>query len=122
MRICYANAYRQVCIHQLCDVVMIGRGLLCQRVKRVSLRDVLTFVASNLDINGCVLSYFEGTANLHIIQAVYSQLYIVAKCHLFSVVTWKDKIDKKRKKTGILKSGPLLQSLALTLIKHTWVW
>ncbi len=26
---------------------------------------VLTFVASGLDINGCVLSYFEGTANLH---------------------------------------------------------
>ncbi len=25
----------------------------------------LTFVASGLDINGCVLSYFEGTANLH---------------------------------------------------------
>ncbi len=25
---------------------------------------VLTFVASGLDINGCVLSYFEGTANL----------------------------------------------------------
>ncbi len=30
-----------------------------------SLRGVLTFVASGLDINGCVLSYFEGTANLH---------------------------------------------------------
>ncbi len=28
------------------------------------LRGVLTFVASGLDINGCVLSYFEGTANL----------------------------------------------------------
>ncbi len=28
-----------------------------------SLRGVLTFVASGLDINGCVLSYFEGTAN-----------------------------------------------------------
>ncbi len=27
-----------------------------------SLRGVLTFVASSLDINGCVLSYFEGTA------------------------------------------------------------
>ncbi len=31
----------------------------------LSLRGVLTFVASGLDINGCVLSYFEGTANLH---------------------------------------------------------
>ncbi len=30
-----------------------------------SLRGVLTFVASGLDINGCVLSYFEATANLH---------------------------------------------------------
>ncbi len=29
------------------------------------LRGVLIFVASGLDINGCVLSYFEGTANLH---------------------------------------------------------
>ncbi len=29
------------------------------------LRGVLTFVASGLDINGYVLSYFEGTANLH---------------------------------------------------------
>ncbi len=28
-------------------------------------RGVLTFVVSGLDINGCVLSYFEGTANLH---------------------------------------------------------
>ncbi len=25
---------------------------------------VLTFVASGLDINGCVLSYFEGTVNV----------------------------------------------------------
>ena len=31
----------------------------------ISLRGVLTFVDSGLDINGCVLSYFEGTANLH---------------------------------------------------------
>ncbi len=30
-----------------------------------SLRGVLTFVVSGLDINGCVLSYFEGTANVH---------------------------------------------------------
>ncbi len=28
-----------------------------------SFRGVLTFVASRLDINGCVLSYFEGTTN-----------------------------------------------------------
>ncbi len=32
---------------------------------KFSLRGVLTFVASGLDIYGCVWSYFEGTANLH---------------------------------------------------------
>ena len=31
----------------------------------LSLRGVLSFVASSLDINGCVLHYFEGTAHLH---------------------------------------------------------
>ena len=30
-----------------------------------SLRSVLTFVVSSSDINGCVLSYFEGTVNLY---------------------------------------------------------
>ncbi len=30
-----------------------------------SLRGVITFVASGLDINGCVLSYIEGAAHLH---------------------------------------------------------
>ncbi len=30
-----------------------------------TLRVVLTFVASGLDIIDCVLSYFEGTSNLH---------------------------------------------------------
>ncbi len=29
------------------------------------LRGVLTLLASGLDINGCVFSYFKGTANLH---------------------------------------------------------
>ncbi len=33
-------------------------------ILKISLRGVLMFVASGLDINGCVLSYFEGTANL----------------------------------------------------------
>ncbi len=48
---------------------------------------VLTFVASGLDINGSVLSYFEGQQIYTVIQAVHSLLYIVAKCHFFSVVT-----------------------------------
>ncbi len=52
-----------------------------------SLRGVLTFVASGLEFNGCVLSYFEGTANSHFYTAVHSLLYSVAKCHFFSVIT-----------------------------------
>ncbi len=52
------------------------------------LRDVLTFVASSLDINGCVWSYFEGTANLHCFTSC-TLLYTVAKYHFFHVVTWK---------------------------------
>ncbi len=32
---------------------------------KFSLRGSLTVVANGLDINGCVWSYFEGTANLH---------------------------------------------------------
>ncbi len=35
-----------------------------------------------------MLSYFEHIYT--VIQAVHSLLYIVAKCHFFSVVTWKD--------------------------------
>ncbi len=47
-----------------------------------SLRGVLTFVASSLDINGCVLSYFEGLQIYTVLQAVlHSLLYIVAKCN-----------------------------------------
>ncbi len=49
------------------------------------LRGELTFVASGLDINGCVLSYFEGRQIYTVIQVVHSLLYIVAKCHFFSV-------------------------------------
>ncbi len=51
------------------------------------LRGVLTFVASGLDINGCELSYFEGTVNLHCYTTVHSLLYIVASLNFFSVVT-----------------------------------
>ncbi len=48
-----------------------------------SLRGVLTFVARGLDINRCLLSYFEGTAKV----VLHSLLYIVEKCNFFSVVT-----------------------------------
>ncbi len=39
-----------------------------------SLRGVLTFVASDLDINSCLLSYCEGTANLHKLYTHYFTL------------------------------------------------
>ncbi len=55
-----------------------------------SLRGVLIFVASGLDINGCVLSYLRGQKIYTVIQAVHSLLYIVAKCHFFNIVTLKD--------------------------------
>ncbi len=42
-----------------------------------SLRGVLNFVASGLDINGCVLSYFEETANLH---CYYIYIYAFSRC------------------------------------------
>ncbi len=42
-----------------------GRGTNLGPIWTFSLRAVLTFVASCLDINGCVLSYFEGTANVN---------------------------------------------------------
>ncbi len=51
-----------------------------------SLRGVFTFVASDLDINGCVLSYFEGTANLHCCTScTLTTLHYIAKCNFFSV-------------------------------------
>ncbi len=52
------------CIKKLCNLGLI-HPCPCLEPALFSLRDVLTFVASGLDINGCVLSYFEGTANVH---------------------------------------------------------
>ncbi len=51
-----------------------------------SLMGVLTFVASGLDINDYVLSYFEGTANLHCYTSCTLTNYIAEKCNFFSVV------------------------------------
>ncbi len=53
-------------------------------------------MASGLDINGCVLSYFECTANLLI--------YIVAKFNFFSVVTRKYIINIYKNLRGVLTS------------------
>ena len=49
-------------------------------------RAVLAFVASSLDVNGCVLSYFDGTANLQCQYKLYTD-YFVAKYNFFSVVS-----------------------------------
>ncbi len=45
------------------------------------------FVASGLDMNGCVLSYFEGTANLHCYTSCTITPAKSCSSHFFSVVT-----------------------------------
>ncbi len=56
-----------------------------------SLRGVLTFVASSLDIIGCVLSYFEGPANWHCYTSCTLTIFFVAKSNFFSF----DNVDKQ---------------------------
>ncbi len=98
-------------IHQLRDVIMqewkrtpvvTCEALVNSMSKSVKVvlenNGVLTLVASGLDVNGCVLSYFEQMYT--VIQAVHSLLYIVEKCHFFSVVTWKDVIKYLQKCEG----------------------
>ncbi len=51
-----------------------------------------------------MLSYFEGQYIYSVIQAVHSILYIVDKCHFFSVVTWKGIIKYLQKCEGLLTS------------------
>ncbi len=53
-------------IRQCCKIMVATRNTdTLDPIWTFSLRGVLTFVASGLDINVCVLSYFEGTLNLH---------------------------------------------------------
>ncbi len=66
-----------------------------------SLRGVLTFVASGLDINGCVELFWGRQQIYTVIQAEHSLLYIVAKWHFFNVVTWKDIIKYLQKMWGV---------------------
>ncbi len=54
-----------------------------------SLRGVLPFVASGLDTMAVCWVILRGQQNYTVIQAVQSLLYTIAKCHFFSVVTWK---------------------------------
>ncbi len=42
----------------------------------------------------CILSHFEGTANLHCYTSCTLSTLIVAKCNFFSVVTWKKYLQK----------------------------
>ncbi len=51
-----------------------------------SLRSVLTFVAS-IHVLAVCLVILRAQQMYTVIQAVHSLLYIVAKCHFFSVVT-----------------------------------
>ncbi len=60
-----------------------------QRKKNGSLRGVLTFVASGLDINAVCWVILKGQQMYTITQAVHTLLYIVEKCNFFSVVPWK---------------------------------
>ncbi len=69
-----------------------------------SLWDVLTFVASGLDIIGCVLSYFEGTANLHCYTSCTLTTLHCRKMSFFSDVTWKDIINVNKNVRGVLTS------------------
>ncbi len=63
-----------------------------------SLRGVLTFVASGLDINEGVLSYFEGTQMYTVIQAVHSlflhcsQVIFRQCCHMKYIIKYLEKM------------------------------
>ncbi len=50
-------------------------------------RGVLTFVASGLDINVCVLSYFEGTANVHCYTSCTTHYFTLYQSVISSVLS-----------------------------------
>ncbi len=63
-----------------------------------SLRGVLTFVASGLDINGCVLSYFKGTANVHCytsctLTTYCSKVSFLQCCHMKYIIKYLQKCE-----------------------------
>ncbi len=64
------------------------------------LSGVLTFMTSGLGIKAVCWVILRGQQMYTVIQAIHSLLYIVAKCHLFSVVTWKDIIKYLQKCEG----------------------
>lgn len=67
----------------------------------ISIRGIFTFVTSGLEMNGCVLSYLEGTVNLqcYTISAQWL-LYTVSQCPILSFVPWKDIIKYLQKCVG----------------------
>ncbi len=60
IRMCLVESFF-LYVYSIYAECVTGKGPICT----FSVRGVLSFVASGLDINGCVWSYFEGTANLH---------------------------------------------------------
>lgn len=63
-----------------------------------SLQGVLSFVASGLDVNGCVLYYFEGTANLHCDKScTLTTSRCLAKWHALTYVSSKATIKHLQK-------------------------
>ncbi len=66
----------------------------------IYIRGVLTFVASGLDINGCVLSYFEGTENVHCYTSCTLTTLHCSKVSFSCLVTWKDIIKYLQKCEG----------------------
>lgn len=48
---------------------------------------MLTFVASGLDIYGCVLSYFDGTVNLQMLYRLYTDYFALCRGVLSSVLS-----------------------------------
>ena len=60
---------------------------------------VLTFVACGLDIDGCVLSYFEGIVHLHYYISCTLPTLCCKNCYIFRLLPWKDKDIMKNFKT-----------------------
>lgn len=63
----------------------------------------------------CVI--LRGQQIYTVIQAVHSLLYIVAKCHFFSVVTWKDILKYLQKCEGCTHFCEILY-----ILNYCWHW
>ncbi len=61
------------CCMQPANATSVEFSLL--KIQTFSLRGVLTFVASGLDINGCVLSYFDGNGTFTLLYKLYTHYF-----------------------------------------------